>query len=163
MMTDRFDLAGGQAGLGFVAVAAGMVVGRFGGDLVTTGSGSSGTRRGGALLAAIGVLIATTAPSPAVAGVGLFVAGLGLSVLFPLHVPRPPSEMTHGSTRGMAAFSSGARLGFLVASPLMGCSPSARRSPSPLLIVAAAGGRRVARRRLPAPRGAERRSRRRPP
>src|SRR4029079_16253461 len=81
----RCPLGGGRAALGYVAIAAGMVVGRFGGDLVTHRFGREATRRGGALLAAIGVVIATTATSAwPMSGVCLFAAGLGISVLFPL-------------------------------------------------------------------------------
>ena len=35
MMDDRFDITDGQAGLGFVATASGMLVGRLLGDRVT--------------------------------------------------------------------------------------------------------------------------------
>ena len=73
----------------------------------------------GAALAAVGVVLAATLPSPRAAGAGLFVAGLGLSSLFPL-VFRAGRDLTHGSHSGMASFSAGARLGFLLASPLMG-------------------------------------------
>ena len=59
LMTDRFDLGPGAAGLGFVAVASGMLVGRVVGDHVTDRYGLERTRRGGAGLAAVGVLIAT--------------------------------------------------------------------------------------------------------
>ena len=89
-----------------------MFVGRVIGDLVTDRFGLERTRRGGAALAAIGVAVAATAPTPLVAGAGLFVTGLGLSSLFPL-LFRAASDLTHGSHSGMAAFSSGARLGFL--------------------------------------------------
>ena len=47
MMSDRFDVTAGQAGLGFVAVAGGMLVGRVVGDHVTDRLGLERTRRGG--------------------------------------------------------------------------------------------------------------------
>jgi fucose permease len=119
MLQDRFDITAGQAGLGFVATATGMLVGRLVGDHATDRFGLERTRRGGAALAAAGVAMATFLPDPLAAGFGLFVCGLGLSSLFPL-LFRAASDLTHGSHSGMAAFSSGARLGFLVASPLMG-------------------------------------------
>ena len=62
MMSERFDVTAGQAGLGFVAVAGGMLVGRLIGDRVDGPAGPRATRRGGAALAAAGVVIATTAP-----------------------------------------------------------------------------------------------------
>ena len=58
-------MTAGRAGLGFVAVAGGMLVGRIGGDLVTDRIGLERTRRGGAALAAVGVLGAATLPTPA--------------------------------------------------------------------------------------------------
>ena len=90
----RFDLSAGQAGLGYVAVAVGMLVGRVVGDHTTDRLGLEPTRRGGAALAAVGVVIAATAPHPLLAGCGLFVAGLGLSSLFPLLFRRRASSPT---------------------------------------------------------------------
>ena len=144
MWTDRFHLAGGRAALGYVAIAAGMVVGRFGGDLVTHRFGREATRRGGALLAAIGVVIATTATSAwPMSGVGLFAAGLGISVLFPLMFAAA-EEMTPGTTHGMAAFSTGARGGFLVASPLVGVLAGVWSVAVAVLLISATAGLTVA-------------------
>ena len=148
LMTDRFDLSAGQAGLGYVAVAAGMLVGRVVGDHTTDRLGLEPTRRGGAALAAVGVLVAATAPHPLLAGCGLFVAGLGLSSLFPL-LFRAASELTHGSHSGMASFSSGARLGFLLASPLMGLVADATSVAVAMVLVAGVAATAVAVSRLP--------------
>jgi MFS family permease len=149
LMADRFDVTAGQAGLGFVAVAGGMLLGRLGGDHATDRFGLERTRRGGAGLAAAGVLVATViAPTPLVAGGGLFLAGLGLSTLFPL-LFRAASDLTHGSHSGMAAFSSGARLGFLLASPLMGVLAEATSVATAMLVVAGTAAAAVAASRLP--------------
>jgi len=148
MISDRFDVTAGQAGLGFVAVAGGMLVGRVVGDLVTDRFGLERTRRAGAALAGVGVLIATTAPHPVLAGAGLFVAGLGLSSLFPL-LFRAASDLTHGSHSGMASFSSGARLGFLIASPLMGFIAERTSISTAMLLVAGTAAAVVALSRLP--------------
>jgi predicted MFS family arabinose efflux permease len=148
LMTDRFDLSAGQAGLGYVAVAAGMLAGRLIGDHTTDRLGLEPTRRGGAALAAIGVLVAATAPHPLLAGGGLFVTGLGLSSLFPL-LFRAASELTHGSHSGMASFSSGARLGFLLASPLMGIIANATSVAVAMVLVAGVAATAVAVSRLP--------------
>jgi MFS family permease len=148
MMSDRFDVTAGQAGLGFVAVAGGMFVGRVVGDLVTDRFGLDRTRRAGAALAGVGVLIATTAPHPVLAGAGLFVTGLGLSSLFPL-VFRAASDLTHGSHSGMASFSSGARLGFLIASPLMGFTAERTSISTAMLLVAGTAAAVVTVARLP--------------
>ena len=148
MISERFDVTAGQAGLGFVAVAGGMLIGRLIGDHTTDRLGLERTRRGGAALAATGVVIATTAPSAVLAGCGLFIAGLGLSSLFPL-LFRAASDLTHGSHSGMASFSSGARLGFLLASPLMGIVAELTSIATAMLLVAGTAGAIVAVSRLP--------------
>ena len=83
---------------------------------------------------------AVTRCSPAC---GLFVAGLGLSSLFPL-LFRAASDLTHGSHSGMASFSSGARLGFLLASPLMGLIAERTSIATAMLLVAGTAGAVVA-------------------
>jgi predicted MFS family arabinose efflux permease len=136
LISDRFDVSAGRAGLGFVAVAVGMLVGRVGGDRVSDAMGLERTRRAGAALAAAGVVLAATLPHPVAAGAGLFIAGLGLSSLFPL-LFRAASDLSHGAHSGMASFSAGARLGFLLASPLMGLI--AGRTSVALALVVVAG------------------------
>jgi predicted MFS family arabinose efflux permease len=148
LMADRFDLSAGAAGLGYVAVALGMFVGRVVGDHTTDRLGLEPTRRGGAALAAVGVVLAATAPHPLLAGGGLFVAGIGLSSLFPL-LFRAASELTHGSHSGMASFSSGARLGFLLASPLMGIVADLTSVAVAMVAVAGVAATAVAISRLP--------------
>jgi hypothetical protein len=154
LLADRFDLDTGRAGLGYVAVAAGMLIGRVVGDLVTDRLGLEPTRRTGAALATVGVVLAATLPTPVAAGVGLVIAGLGLSSLFPL-VFRAASDLTHGSHSGMASFSAGARLGFLAAPPLMGVIAGAASVAVALVLVAGIAGMTVAVVRLPRPAAAE--------
>jgi predicted MFS family arabinose efflux permease len=148
LMNDRFDLTSGQAGLGFVATASGMLVGRLVGDRVTDRLGVERTRRGGAALAAGGVLMATTLPSPVAAGCGLFVAGLGLASLFPL-VFRAAADLTRGTHSGMASFSSGARLGFLCASPLVGLVADGTSVATAILVISGTAAVVVAVTKLP--------------
>jgi predicted MFS family arabinose efflux permease len=148
MMDDRFAISTGQAGLGFVATASGMLIGRLLGDRVTDRLGVESTRRGGAAVAAAGIVMATTLPSPIAAGCGLFIAGLGLSSLFPL-LFRSAAELTRGSHSGMAAFSSGARLGFLLASPIVGLVAEATSVAAAILIVSGSAAVAVAATRLP--------------
>jgi predicted MFS family arabinose efflux permease len=148
MLSDRFDITAGQAGLGFVAVATGMLAGRVIGDHLTDRFGLERTRRGGAAIAATGVVLATLLPHPVGAGCGLFVAGLGLSSLFPL-LFRAASDLTHGSHGGMAAFSSGARLGFLLVSPLMGLVAQRTSVATAMLAIAGTAAVAVAVSRIP--------------
>jgi MFS family permease len=148
MMADRFDISSGQAGLGFVATASGMLLGRVLGDRVSDRLGVEPTRRGGAAVAAAGIAMATTLPSPVAAGCGLFVAGIGLSTLFPL-LFRSAAELTGGSHSGMAAFSSGARLGFLVVSPLVGIVAEQTSVATSMLVLSGSAAVAVAAIRLP--------------
>jgi MFS family permease len=148
MMDDRFDITSGQAGLGYVATASGMLVGRLIGDRVTDRLGIEPTRRGGAAVAVAGIVMATTLPTPLAAGCGLFVAGVGLSSLFPL-LFRSAAELTHGSHSGMAAFSSGARLGFLCASPLVGLVAELTAVATAILLISGSAAMAVAVTRLP--------------
>jgi predicted MFS family arabinose efflux permease len=148
LLSDRFDVSSGRAGLGFVAVAGGMFIGRVVGDRVTDAWGLERTRRTGAALAAVGVVLAATVPHPVGAGCGLFVTGLGLSSLFPL-LFKAASDLTHGSHSGMASFSAGARLGFLAASPLMGLVAEHSSIAVALVVVAGTAATVVAAARLP--------------
>lgn len=148
MMRDRFDLSAGAAGLGFVAVAGGMFAGRLAGDHATDRFGLERTRRSGAALAAVGIVLAATLPVALLAGGALFVAGIGLSSLFPLTF-KVASELTHRSHGGMAAFSAGARLGFLCAGPVVGFVADGTSVATSLLIVAGSAAAMTAATRLP--------------
>ena len=133
LMAQRFDLSVGDAGIGFLGFAAGMVVGRLSGDRVVDAVGVAVARRGGAALAAIGLLVATTGPAAWVSVLGFFVAACGASALFPLMV-RGASDLVPGA-RGVAAASSGSRAGILLGAPVMGAvSDLSSRSVALLLV-----------------------------
>jgi len=149
-MLDRFDLSAGAAALGFVATAGGMLLGRLGGDHIADRFGVERTRRLGAATSTMGVVAAATLPNAVLAWIGLLVAGLGLATLFPL-VFLSASELTRGSHRGMAAFSSGARLGFLVASPLVGAIAARAGVATGVLVVAGCAGLAISLVKLPRP------------
>jgi predicted MFS family arabinose efflux permease len=118
LMAERFDLDVGAAGFGFVGFAAGMVIGRSCADLAVDRIGAERARRGGGAVAGIGLLVACTGPVAWVSVVGFLVAGVGASTLFPMLVRRA-GELVPGAN-GVAAASSGARLGILLGAPLMG-------------------------------------------
>lgn len=82
MMRDVFH-AGRFAGLGTVACAGAMLVGRLGGDHVLDRVGHQRLMNGALVLVGIGATITVLAPHAAVAFAGLAVWGLGLSVVFP--------------------------------------------------------------------------------
>jgi MFS family permease len=118
LMAERFGLSPGPAGLGFIAFTLGMVIGRAGGDKVVDRFGGEQMRRTSALIAAIGIVIATTGPIAAVSLLGFMIAGLGGSTLFPISVRRS-GELLPGA-QGVSLFSAGARMGILLSSPVMG-------------------------------------------
>jgi MFS family permease len=118
MIEERFRRSGGAASIGFIGFAAGMVIGRFVGDLVTDRLGTTRTRRLGGGLNAFGFLVACTMANLGVVICALVFAGVGSSWLNPLLVRRA-SEVFHGP-RGPTLAGMGARMGILVGTPLMG-------------------------------------------
>jgi len=82
VMRDVFD-AGRFSGLGTVACAGAMLVGRLGGDHVLDRVGPTRLMNGALVLVGTGTVITVTAPHVVIAFAGLIVWGLGLSVVFP--------------------------------------------------------------------------------
>jgi len=82
LMRDEFD-AGRFAGLGTVACAGAMLVGRLAGDHVLMRVGEHRLLVGAQVLVGTGAVITVATPFTAVAVTGLVVWGLGLSVFFP--------------------------------------------------------------------------------
>jgi predicted MFS family arabinose efflux permease len=82
LMRDVFD-AGRLSGLGTVACAGAMLVGRLAGDHVLERVGERRLLFGALWMVALGAVITVAAPVTAVALIGLVVWGLGLSVVFP--------------------------------------------------------------------------------
>ncbi len=82
LMRDVFD-AGRFSGVGTVACAGAMLVGRLAGDHVLERVGERRLLFGALWVVAAGTVITVTAPIGAIAIVGLVVWGLGLSVVFP--------------------------------------------------------------------------------
>jgi len=136
LMAERFDQTVGAAGLGFVAFAAGMVAGRLGGDRVVDRVGSEATRRGGGFIGGAGLVVVALSPSPEVAWLGFLVAGAGMSALFPMAIVRIGQLTGNGSSVAVAAFSSGARAGMLIGSPLTGALSQATTRTTALLVIA---------------------------
>jgi hypothetical protein len=148
LMAERFDLSVGAAGFGFVAFASGMVLGRLGGDVVVDRVGAERARRRSSLLAAAGIATVAVSPVPAVAWLGLLVAGAGASTLFPLTIRRA-SDMSVGSSMGVASFTSGTRAGMLAGSPLMGLLSETTTRTIALLAIAGSAALLSAAIRLP--------------
>lgn len=116
--TDVLGATDGVAGLGFLAVSAGMVLGRFAGDRATDRFGPRRLFHIALTAAATGVVVVLVAPSMAVAVVGFGVAGAGNSVLFPALYLTAASTPGVRAGLGLGVMTTGARVGFL-ASPLV--------------------------------------------
>lgn len=114
------DASSGTAGLGYVAVALGMVVGRLGGDRVTDQLGATRLLLAASSLAAAGLVVVVTSPAVGVAVSGFALWGLGVSVLFPTLYLQAASTPGVPSGLGVGLMSSGARLGFLLSPPTVG-------------------------------------------
>lgn len=118
--TDVHGAGPGVAGLGFLAVSAGMVTGRFLGDSATDRLGPARVLRGALGVVGAGLVVVVTAPGIAVAIAGFAVVGLGVSVLFPALYLSAADRDGIPAGLGLGVMSTGARLGFLVSPPLVG-------------------------------------------
>ncbi len=150
LMTERFDVSIGVAGLGFVAFSAGMVVARLLGDLAVDRLGPEPFRRLSAAVSFFGVLATVFGPVAEVALLGLFITGLGTAALFPLAIRRA-GELVSGAV-GIAMFSSGARAGILLGPVMMGVLSDQTSRATALLVVAGGATAAMALIRLPEPR-----------
>ena len=116
--SDVHGVTDGVAGLGYVAVAAGMVVGRLTGDHATDRLGAR--RLFGVALGTvvIGLVVVVTSPNEVVAITGFALCGLGNSVLFPALYLQAATTPGVPAGLGLGVMASGARIGFL-ASPVV--------------------------------------------
>lgn len=105
---------------GLVAFSGTMTIGRLFGDRITQRAGSVAHLRGGALVAAAGILAAATAPSIAVAVAGYAFAGAGLSALFPLMVRAASERAGDRPGPAIAAVSTAGYGGLVTGPPLVG-------------------------------------------
>lgn len=117
-LVDDLGATEGVAGLAFVAFTTGMVLGRFGGDYAVARLGSQRLLLVSTTVTAVGVAIATLIPSVASAFVGLFVAGIGISVMYPqLYDNAARSPSAESALGGLTA---GGRLALIGAPALVG-------------------------------------------
>jgi MFS family permease len=117
---ERLGAGPGAAALGFAAVMAGMLAGRLVGDRLTERFGGAAVLRGGMLLVTAGLGAGALVDEPVVFAVGLVVAGLGTSGLFPLAFSAAATTPGLAPGTGAATVSLAARLGFLGEPLLMG-------------------------------------------
>lgn len=110
----REDLSAGEgaSGLAFVAFCAGMVSGRMGGDWVVAKVGKAQLLNLATTVAAVGLFITCFIDWVPASYLGLFIAGLGISVMFPtLYDTAARDKGRRGAALGaMTAGSRGAML-----------------------------------------------------
>jgi MFS family permease len=115
-----FSATPATAALGFVAFTAGMTVSRLFGDSIAARWGDARGFTGSLPIAGVGWAALVLAPNPAVALVGLGLAGLGTGMIFPQLYASGASGVLVTQGRGLSAMSFGARLGFLLVTPAVG-------------------------------------------
>ena len=117
-LTDDLAASGGLAGLSYVSFTSGMVTGRFTGDAVLVRLGSGRLLQWATATAAIGLLTATLVPAVPAVFIGLFVAGLGVSVMFPqLYDGAARAERPGAALGGLTA---GTRIALFIAPAIVG-------------------------------------------
>jgi MFS family permease len=117
---ERLGTGPGVAALGVAAFMAGMLAGRLVGDALTDRHGGAAVLRAGMLLAAAGLLAGAAIDAPVAFGVGLAVAGFGVSAYFPLAFSAAARTPGVAPGAGAATVSLAARLGFLAEPIVMG-------------------------------------------
>ena len=117
-MTDDLGTSEARAGLAFVAFTAGMVTGRMSGDTVAARAGGGFLLQGATALAIAGTALATLLSSEWSVFVGLYVAGLGVSVMFPQLYDRAARSARPGAALG--ALTAGIRVALLAVPALVG-------------------------------------------
>lgn len=115
---DELGASAGGAGLGYAAFTLTMTVGRLLGDSWRARFGGELVLRGGAALAALGLLGALLAPSPFTAALGFAACGLGIANIVP--VLFDAASRTGNAGPAIAQVSTLAYLGFLAGPPLVG-------------------------------------------
>ncbi|MGI9610072.1 MAG: MFS transporter [Acidimicrobiia bacterium] len=117
-LTDDLGMSNGVAGLGYVAFTTGMVTGRLAGDNAVHRMGHRRVLRGATMLAALGIAVATLIPAVPTVFIGLFVAGVGVSVMFPELYDAAAQHSRPGKALG--GLTAGSRVALLAAPLLVG-------------------------------------------
>lgn len=118
-MRDVFDLAG-ASGVGTVAVAGAMLVGRLGGDHVLDRVGPRRLLNGALAVITVGAVLTVAAPVAAVAIVGLAVWGVGMSVVFPQLYATAARLPGASAGTGLGSMLLGQRFGGMLTAVLVG-------------------------------------------
>lgn len=119
LIVDAHETSEAVGSLLYVAFAATMTLGRFLGTGVLRRFGPVNVIRASALIGAIGILIVVLAPSLYVAGVGVFLWGIGASLGFPVAMSAGAS-VGHVPAARIAVLATIGYMAFLVGPPLLG-------------------------------------------
>ena len=119
-LADTLAASEAAAVTGLAAFSITMTLGRLFGDRITQRVGTVAHLRGGALLAAAGMVVAATAPAVPVAVAGFALGGLGLSALFPLMVRAASDRAGDVPGPAIAAVSTAGYGGLVTGPPLVG-------------------------------------------
>ncbi|REF37763.1 MFS transporter [Thermasporomyces composti] len=125
------------AAYGFGAYMVAVSVGRLTGGLIIQQVGESWVLIGGAVLAALGILVAAWTTSVWVAWVGLVVVGLGLANMFPVAMARAGAL---GGSRGVGLASTIGNVGMLGGPPIIGFLADQWGLPAALSTIAVLAG-----------------------
>lgn len=119
-LRDGLGTSAGVAGLGFVAFTAGMTAGRLVNDRLVDRWGSAAVVRVGALSGGLVLAVALAIGAPAAALVAFAAMGFGASSAYPAMFAAAASRPGVRPGDGIALVSWVARVGFLIAPPLVG-------------------------------------------
>lgn len=109
-----------QGGLGYMAFAVAMTVGRLGGDAVTARIGDGAALFWGGIVAIIGFIVLLFAPVAALAMVGFVLIGLGASNIVPVLFRRAGTQTVMPAGLAVAAISTVGYAGVLAGPALIG-------------------------------------------
>jgi MFS family permease len=119
-LAETLQASDGTAVAGLAAFSATMTIGRLFGDRITQRLGTVSHLRGGAVVAAAGIVLAATAQTVPVAVTGFALTGIGLSALFPLMVRAASDRAGDAPGPAIAAVSTAGYGGLVTGPPLVG-------------------------------------------
>ena len=119
LMVDEYGFSQVSGSLVFLAFAAAMTVGRFGGGYFLHRFGRAAVIRGSALLGAIGVAIVILAENSILGGTAVILWGLGASLGFPVALSAAGDSGPNPADR-VKVVAMGGYVAFLVGPPLLG-------------------------------------------
>lgn len=118
-LTDDFGTRAGFAAVAYVAVTAGMTVGRFAGDSIAYRIGGGRLLRSSTVLAGAGLAAATLVPSRSVVIAGFAAAGLGVATMIP-KLYDDAAKMPGKAGSGLGALTAGVRAAALAVPVFVG-------------------------------------------